>query len=448
MKLPQSVLELIQLLEGRGFDAWAVGGCVRDALLGITPQDYDLCTGATPEQMREIFQNRRLVLAGVKHGTVGVVTGDGVVEITTFRAEGGYGDARHPGWVKFVGSIDEDLARRDFTINAIAFSPTRGCRDPFGGREDLNNQILRCVGDPEKRFREDALRILRGARFAARFGLAIEENTWNAMLKTAPLMDQLARERVFEELCRLVMCADAKALCRLAPILVQAVPALAPMVGFDQHSPHHSYDVFTHTAWVVQRVDRDLALKLAALFHDCAKPATFSMDSIGRGHFLNHAKLGAEMADQILLELKAPTALREEAVWLAGHHMSYFQPSRKSIRKMLSRHGKERLMKLLSLHRADLLGKDAEDITPALARLDQIRELICQLEEEEGRFTLKDLAVNGRDLMDCGMKPGPGMKETLSALLDLVLSEELPNERESLLAHVRRMLSAPAAENA
>ena len=448
MYLPESVTELIQLLERRGFDAWAVGGCVRDALLGIEPHDYDLCTAASPEQMLEIFAHRQLVVTGLKHGTLGVVTDFGTVEITTFRTEGDYDDNRHPGWVKFVRSIDEDLARRDFTVNAMAFSPTRGYRDPFGGREDLKNKILRCVGHAETRFREDALRILRGARFAARFGLTVEENTWAAMLKTAPLIDTLARERVFEELCGLVMRTDAKTLCALAPIVTRAVPALAPAVGFDQHSPHHSYDVFTHTAFVVQRVDRDLALKLAALFHDSAKPATFSMDSIGRGHFLNHAKLGAEMADKILLELKAPTALREEAVWLAEHHMSYLQPCRKHIRKMLSRHGKERLLKLLSLHRADLMGKDAEDITPGLQRLDAIRQLVCQVEAEEGRFTLRELAVSGRDLIQAGIEPGPGMKEILSRLLDLVLSEELPNEKEALLAHALLLSRQAILQNA
>ena len=435
MYLPESVLELIRLLEGRGFEAWAVGGCVRDALLGIEPHDYDLCTDAFPEQMQEIFSGFPLVLAGIKHGTVGVVTAGGVVEITTFRTEGDYTDARHPGWVKFVRNVDEDLARRDFTINAMAYSPVRGYRDPFGGREDLKNRILRGVGDPETRFREDALRILRGARFAARFRLTIEEETWQAMLRTAPLMDTLARERVFTELCGLVMCTDAPGLCRVAPIVARAVPELAPMVGFDQHSPHHSYDVFTHTAWVLERVDNDLALKLAALFHDSGKPATFSMDDIGRGHFVAHAKVGAKMAERILLGLKAPTALREEVVWLAENHMNYFQPSRKSIRRMLSHHGRQRLDKLLSLHRADLLGKDAEDITPALQRLEEIRQLIASVEEEEGRFTLKDLAVNGHDLMQAGIAPGPGMKTLLHDLLELVLAEQLPNDRKSLLDH-------------
>lgn len=447
MDIPQNVLALMEQLESAGYEAWAVGGCVRDSLLGNTPQDYDLCTNALPEQVQECFASYRLVLAGLKHGTVGVVTDGGVVEITTFRAEGDYTDARHPGWVRFVPTIEEDLSRRDFTINAMAYSPTRGWRDPFGGQSDLREKRLRCVGDPRRRFQEDALRILRGARFSARFGLTIEENTWKAMLELAPGMDALARERVFEELCGLVMATDAKTLCALAPIVTRAVPALAPMVGFDQRSPHHRYDVFTHTAWVVQRVDDDLALKLAALFHDTGKPETFTMDENGRGHFRNHAPAGARIANECLLALKAPTALREEAVWLAENHMNYFQPDRSFMRKRLSRWGKERVEKLLSLHRADLLGKDAEDISQSLAQLEESRSILEQLVQEEGRFTLKDLAVNGNDLLRCGMTPGPEMKQMLSRLLEHVLSGELPNDRELLLDCVRTSLNRSAPEN-
>lgn len=447
MQIPQNVLVLMQALEGAGYEAWAVGGCVRDSLLGNTPQDYDLCTNALPEQVQACFDRYRQVLAGLKHGTVGVVTPEGVVEITTFRAEGDYGDARHPGWVRFVSTIEEDLSRRDFTINAMAFSPTRGWRDPFGGQADLEKKCLRCVGNPEARFREDALRILRGARFAARFGLTIEENTWRAMLAQAPGMDTLARERVFEELCRLLMVTDAASLCTLAPIVTRAVPALAPMVGFDQRSPHHRYDVFTHTAWVVQRVDADPALKLAALFHDSGKPATFFMDENGRGHFRDHAKAGAEITRQCLTELKAPAALRDEAVWLAENHMNYFKPDRHLLRRRLSRWGQQRVEKLLSLHRADLLGKDAEDISQSLAQLEESRQLLAQLIQEEGRFTVRDLAVNGKDLLQCGMTPGPEMKQMLSRLLEGVLSEELPNTRELLLDYVRTSLSQPTPKN-
>ena len=447
MLLPEHVMALIRLLEAHGFEAWAVGGCVRDAFLGNPAHDFDLCTSALPEQTQEVFRSHRLVLAGLKHGTVGVVTEEGVVEITTFRTEGDYTDSRHPGWVKFVPTIDEDLARRDFTINAMAYSPIRGDRDPFGGREDLKNNVLRCVGDPEQRFREDALRILRGARFAARFGMEIETQTWNAMLSTAPLMEGLARERVFEELCRLLCLTDGKTLCRLAPILARVIPELEPMIGFDQRSPHHAHDVFTHTALVVEGVPAEPELRLAALLHDVGKPGCFTTDETGRGHFYGHAQLSAQMAQQILRDLKAPTALREEVVWLIDHHMSFSQPTRKSVRRLLSRYGKERLMKLNALHRADLLAKDAEPVARELAQLQQIRDLIQQVEEEEGRMTLRDLKVNGRDLAAAGIPQNAHMGMILQTLFNAVLGEEVANEREPLLEMAKDIWNQVADES-
>ena len=261
MYLPQYVTEILDALEAAGFAAYAVGGCVRDAILGLTPQDYDVCTAALPSETEAVFADRRLVLAGKKHGTVGVVTDCGVVEITTFRTEGEYRDNRHPDWVEFVPEIEKDLARRDFTVNAMAYSPKRGFADPFGGREDLEKGILRAVGDPEKRFREDSLRILRGARFAVRYRLAVEEKTESAMVSLAYLMDNLARERVFEELCKLLPLVTASDLKRFAPVITQVIPELAPLVDFDQHSPHHAYDLYTHVSHVVAGVGKDLALR-------------------------------------------------------------------------------------------------------------------------------------------------------------------------------------------
>ena len=438
MNIPAHVSELMDILECRGFEAWAVGGCVRDHALGIEPQDFDLCTSAHPQQIQSAFQGYDLVLAGLKHGTVGVVTDGGVVEITTFRAEGDYTDSRHPGWVKFVPELKEDLMRRDFTINAMAFSPRRGWQDPFGGLEDLKNRTLRCVGDPEQRFREDALRILRGARFAARFALDIEENTWRAMLSTAHLIGGLARERVFEELCKLICYTDAPTLCKLAPILAHAIPELGPMIGFDQHTRHHAHDVFTHTAWVVHRVSPEPVIRMAALLHDVAKPATFSIDDLGRGHFIGHAKVGESMADEILLRLKAPTEFRETVTWLIGMHMAFYQPSRKGVRSVLSRWGEERLLMLNQLHKADLLGKDAEDISERLAELNEVESLLRQIQEEEGRMTLKKLAVKGGDLMALGIPAGPHMGEILDRLLLNVIFEELPNEPAPLLERAKQ----------
>ena len=243
MFLPKPVLQCIQALEDRGFAAYAVGGCVRDACLGLVPQDYDLCTAALPEETEAVFRDCRLVLAGKKHGTIGVVTESGVIEITTFRKEGTYRDNRHPDWVCFVPQIEEDLARRDFTVNAMAYSPIRGYADPFGGREDLQKGILRAVGDPVRRFEEDSLRILRGVRFAVRYGLTVDPDTEAAMASQAFRMENLARERVFEELCKLLPLVKARDLIRFAPVITAVIPELAPLVGFDQRSPHHAYDL-------------------------------------------------------------------------------------------------------------------------------------------------------------------------------------------------------------
>ena len=281
MYIPTSVLELMDRLEEAGFECYCVGGCVRDASLGIEPHDYDCCTAATPEEMLAIFADRRLVLAGLKHGTVGVVTESGVVEITTFRTEGGYADARHPDWVKFVRNLREDLARRDFTVNAMAYSPRRGLADPFGGQEDLKKGLIRAVGRPEERFREDALRILRGLRFAARFGFAIEEETRAAMDTEIAGLDALARERVLVELEGFLKAAKAVDLTNAANILCRLIPELAPTVGFDQHSRHHVHDVFGHIAQVVEHVPPTPELRLAALLHDIGKPRVFSLDEEG-----------------------------------------------------------------------------------------------------------------------------------------------------------------------
>ena len=431
MVLPESVSQCIAAMEASGYPCYAVGGCVRDACLGLTPHDFDLCTAALPGTVRQVFSDRQLVLAGEKHGTVGIVTEDGVIEITTFRTEGGYQDSRHPDWVRFVDRIEEDLARRDFTVNAMAYSPTRGFADPFGGRADLENHILRAVGDPCARFREDALRILRGVRFAVRFGLTPEPETFRAMLESAPLMDKLARERVFEELCKLLPLVSAADLLQFAPILTQVLPELAPTVGFCQHSPYHAYDVFTHTAHVVAAVPADPALRWAALLHDAGKIPTFTLDEQGRGHFLGHAKVSAQMADAALLRLKAPTALRQQVVLLIEKHMTPIQPERKTVRRWLSRLGKESLEQVLTLQEADMGSKGTKN-PEELAQFEQIRALISQIEAENACLSIKDLAINGRDLMALGLS-GKQIGQTLQKLLDQVLDETLPNEKEPLL---------------
>ena len=431
MFLPPNIQNCIDLLEAAGFAAYAVGGCVRDDCLGRNPHDYDLCTGALPAQTEAVFRDFRLVLAGEKHGTVTVITEDGPVEITTFRTEGGYRDNRHPDWVKFVPDIQGDLARRDFTVNAMAYSPTRGFADPFGGREDLRNHVLRAVGDPEARFREDSLRILRGVRFAARFGLTPEEHTMQAMLSQAGLMENLARERVFEELCKLLLVAKAEDITRFAPILAAVIPELAPMIGFDQRSPHHAYDLITHTAHVVEGVPPTLPLRWAALLHDTGKVKTFTLDATGRGHFYGHAKDSAAIADAVLHRLKAPTALREEVVTLIGRHMTRLQPDRKFLRRLVSKYGFPLVEAQLALQQADMGSKGtAEDNGSAVFA--ETRRLLADLKAEDACLSLKNLAVNGNDLMALGFQ-GKAIGACLNQLLELVVEERLPNEKRALL---------------
>lgn len=435
MHLPEHILACLDALETAGFEARVVGGCVRDACLGLTPHDYDICTSALPEETEAVFDGQKLVLAGKKHGTIGVFTAGEVVEITTFRTEGDYRDNRHPEWVEFVTDIEKDLARRDFTVNAMAYSPKRGFADPFGGQEDLINHILRAVGTPARRFQEDSLRILRGVRFAVRFGLTLEKATEDAMISQAHLMDHLARERVYEELCKLLPVMTAGDLIRFAPVITQVIPELAPLVGYDQKNHHHIHDLYTHTALVVQHCPGDLTLRWAALLHDIGKIQTMVMGDDGQAHYHGHAALGAEMADAVLRRLKAPTALREQAVTLIAKHMTLPQPDKKYLRRHLGRLGWETMELLLQLQEADTLatgtGHEAE-----LALFSEIHGILEEIRSENACLSLRDLAVNGHDLMALGYQ-GKAIGQTLNQLLNLVLEEQCENTREALLSALK-----------
>ena len=431
MQLPHNVLLCLQRLEEAGFPAYVVGGCVRDAVLGLQPHDFDMCTAALPEEICRIFADFPLIHNGIKHGTVGVIfPGPEVYEITTFRTEGDYADSRHPDWVAFVPEVEQDLARRDFTVNAMAYSPTRGFADPFGGRQDLHQGILRAVGEAPRRFTEDALRILRGVRFAVTYGLQVEEETMQAMISLAPRMEHLARERVFEELCKLLPKINARQLVEFAPILTQVLPELAPAIGFDQHNPHHLYDLYTHTAYVVEAVPADLTLRWAALLHDVGKIPTFVLDENGCGHFRGHAEVSATMADEILLRLKAPNDLRQQVTALIGLHMNWLLPEKKLVRRWLSRLGQQRLEQLLTLQQADMGSKGQPE---PLERFDDIRALIAEILEDNACLSLRDLAVNGNDLKALGYE-GAEIGAALNRLLEAVLEEKTENTRAALLA--------------
>ena len=430
ISLPEPVSECIRALTAAGYPTYAVGGCVRDTLLGTAVHDYDLCTSATPEQIAATFSHCPLVRKGEKHGTIGVVINDTVYEITTFRAEGDYKDNRHPSWVSFVDDLQQDLQRRDFTINAMAYSPVTGLQDPWHGRQDLKKKILRAVGDPEQRFREDSLRILRGIRFSIRFGLTPDAKTGKAMNVLSPLLDNLARERVFDEMSKILLTCRVRDLLRFAPVFTQAVPELGATLGFQQKSPHHAYDVYTHTAYVVENAPATLPMRWAALLHDIGKPVCFTQDENGRGHFYGHAEKGAQMANEVLLRLKAPNALREQVVFLIANHMLPLPPDFKVLRRRASHFGAENLLSLIALQKADYAGKGILEDAPPFALLEA---LVDNLIDDGTCLYLKDLAVNGRDLLAIGFPEGKVLGSCLSYLLDCVLDGLLQNNREALL---------------
>lgn len=437
MEIPSSVLKLIDTLESSGFQTWAVGGCVRDSLLGVTPHDWDLCTAATPAEIAGIFQNYPLIRAGEKHGTIAVILEHGPVEITTFRSEGGYADHRRPDWVHFEQQVEADLARRDFTVNAMAYHPARGLCDPFGGQQDLQNHILRAVGDPAARFQEDGLRILRGARFSARFHLQPEPDTYAALCALAPLLAEQARERVFSELCGWILAADAQNLITFAPVMAAAIPDLGACQGFLQHNPHHRYDIYTHIAHVVEGVPPVLPLRWAALLHDVGKPACFMLDDQGIGHFKGHAGVGAVMARQILQSLRSPNALTERVSLLVAYHSTCRQVTEpKSIRRLLRKLGQECLHQLLLLDQADDQGKGTAP-NPWL-----FQDFAARMEQvllEKPAQSPKDLAINGHQLAMLGVPAGPEMGRMLQRLLDECTDGLLENAPEPLLQRSREL---------
>ena len=440
--VPRQAIAALERLNDAGFEAWLVGGCVRDALLGRTPGDWDIATAALPEQTEAVFAGERIVETGLKHGTVTVLLDGLPLEITSFRTESGYADHRHPDAVAFTASLTEDLARRDFTINAMARSRTGELCDPFGGREDLRAGRIRCVGEPEARFGEDALRILRALRFSSQLGFPLEPATAAAATALRNTLELVSRERIAAELTRLLLGPDVRrVLTQYWPILAVPLPELAPMAGFDQHSRYHCYDVLEHCAAAAEAVPPDRVLRWAALLHDAGKPACFSLDGQGCGHFYGHAGPSAELARNALTRLRFDKdTIRRVAALVELHDYPIDPPEgkpEKAVRKLIGRLGEADFFRLLELKRADALAHHPS-YRGRTAACDRIEALARELLAQKAVFSLKELAVNGEDLLALGIPAGPGIGKTLNALLERVLSGELPNEREALLREVRR----------
>ena len=424
---------ILTRLEQAGYQAFAVGGCVRDTLLGRTPGDWDITTSALPQQVMALFD---AVPTGIAHGTVTVRLEGRGFEVTTFRGDGPYLDGRHPSGVVFTRHLEEDLARRDFTVNAMAMDLRGRITDPFGGREDLQRRLLRCVGDPERRLQEDALRILRALRFAAVLGFSVEPETAAALVHQAHRLDLIAPERVSHELQRLLTGAYVGPVLRqFAPVLAAVLPEIRPLMGFEQHSPHHRYDVWEHTVRSVETIPPQPVLRWTMLLHDVAKPQCFTLDEQGKGHFYGHDAQGAAMAEEILRRLRLPRRDTERIVLLIREHMRQMAPTEKSVGRALHRLGPETLGQLLAVQRADRLATGTGDTE----LLDKIQALLEKLLAEERCFTLRQLAVNGRDLMALGLA-GPAVGRMLQQLLAQVLEGTLPNDHAALLDAAQRSL--------
>lgn len=443
LTLPAAVLAALRALRSAGFAAWVVGGCVRDALLGKTPDDYDITTDALPEQVEAVFSGCRVIETGRRHGTVTVLADGMPLEVTTFRVDLGYSDGRHPDGVAFTRSLREDLARRDFTVNAMAWSPDEGLADPFGGQADLAAGLLRCVGEPKLRFSEDALRILRLLRFCAKLGFAVESGTAAAARALAPSLRRVSAERVQKELTQLLCAPFAeRALTEFPDVLAVPLPELLPCLGFAQHHPRHAYDVWTHCVKTLAAAEPpEPALRWAALLHDFGKPDCFTQDEDGVGHFYGHAKRSAALAEQILRRLRFDRRTQERIVRLIEAHdlPLKFEPEQQErvVRRLLSRLGEEEFFLLLALKRADTRGQGVPHPTRE-ALYDRIEALARRILVQAQCFSLRDLALCGDDLLAAGMQPGPAVGAALHALLDAVIDGKLPNEKTALLRFWRQ----------
>lgn len=435
IRLPSYVQTALARLERAGFEAYAVGGCIRDSLRGVVPHDWDITTSARPEEMQRVFAGLPVIETGLRHGTLTVLSEGQPLEITTYRIDGTYHDGRHPDAVHFSDRLTEDLARRDFTVNAMAYAPGRGLCDPYGGQRDLAARVLRCVGEPARRFEEDALRILRALRFASVLGFSVEPATGEALLRERERLSLVSAERIAEELTRL-LCGDGAAdvLRRYAPVVFTVLPELAPLYGFDQHNRHHCYDVYEHTLHALAASPPDPLIRWAVLLHDSGKPAAYSVGADGQGHFYGHPAQSAVLAEQILTRLRFSRRDREAVVELVRCHDAPIEPTVRAVRRRISRLGEQRFEQLLAVREADHAAQHP-DFRPANRAWDAaIRELRQQIREENDCLSLSSLAVNGRTLQALGIPAGPLLGRILRQLLDAVLDGRCENREEPLCA--------------
>ena len=435
--IPKSANKILKALKSSGFEGFLVGGCVRDSLMGVVPNDYDITTNATPEQMIDVFKDFKVFKTGTEHGTVTVVVDGENIEVTTYRIDGEYVDNRHPTDVCFTSNIEDDLSRRDFTVNAMAYNEERGLIDLFGGIDDLEKGVIRCVGDPDKRFFEDGLRILRAVRFASKLGFEIEEKTAKSIHKNKHLLKNISVERIFVEFKKTLLGKGVESvLIQFKDVIAQFIPEIKPCFQFDQNTKYHCYDVYTHIVKTVSAISAEENLRLAAFFHDIGKPNVYFTDEKGVGHFYTHNKVSEKMTKEILTRLKSDNATKDYVSTLVYIHDREMATTEKSVKRFLSKYSKELFFDLLKIKRADASShaKEYRDREEYISSLLQIFE---KIERENQCFSLKDLKLNGNDLIELGIKPSKEIGVILNKLLLSVIDEKVENEKQKLIDYLK-----------
>ena len=437
LTIPTPAEKILQTLDEHGYEAYVVGGCVRDSVLGRDPHDWDITTSASPEQVKEIFD--RTIDTGIQHGTVTVMIDREGYEVTTYRIDGEYEDGRHPKEVCFTSSLEEDLKRRDFTMNAMAYNPSKGLVDLFGGMDDMENHVIRCVGDPMERFQEDALRIMRAVRFSAQLGFAIDDSTRQAITALAPNLKYVSAERIQAELVKLLTSPhpDYFRVAYETGITREFLPEFDACMETEQNTPHHCYTVGEHILHSTLNVPADKVLRLTMLFHDIAKPLMKTTDENGCDHFKKHAEKGESVVKGILRRLKFDNDTIDKVTRLVRWHDERPEPSMKAVRRAVNRIGEDIFPMYLVVRKADLLAQSTYRREEKLEHLMKVEECYNQIREEAQCVSMKSLAVSGRDLIQAGFKPGPEMGQLLNRMLDHVLEVPEDNTKEKLMAFIK-----------
>lgn len=441
--MPDEVTHLIDILDWAGYDSYIVGGCVRDFFLGKTPHDWDICTAASPREVLTLLDCHKIksIETGLQHGTVTAHIDGENYEITTFRIDGEYSDNRRPDSVQFVRDVNSDLARRDFTINAMAYSEWEGLVDPFGGYTDLCNGIIRCVGNPDERFQEDGLRILRALRFAATYGFKIENETAAAIHRNKDLLGNISAERIQSELTRM-LCGRGvlDVLLEYKDIMSVIVPELEPCIGFKQNNPYHIYTVYDHIAHAVANyIGNDISIKMALLLHDIGKPMCYTEDENG-GHFYGHSVPSMDIAKDVIERLKFDNKTKEEVTTLVLHHDVDIHPGDRSVKRWLNKIGYSMFVKLMAVKFADIRSHSTVNQDERASAYHTVCAIAYRVVHEQQCFTIKQLAINGKDLIDIGFNEGPAIGKILRHLLNKVLDGDIENEYEALMEEIDRHL--------